>query len=152
MPQTITPPDAVWEMIARAVPLLVSRKLDAFADLFAESAIFELPFAPPGAPRRIEGREAIRAYLTGGPVPLAFTGIKPLAHYQTDEPGTLIAEYDAYGHVEGTGRSFTTRYLWIVTVRDGAIVRWRDYWNPLEILELLDAAPDSAPARQAVEA
>jgi hypothetical protein len=33
------------------------------ADLFAADGTLEWPFAPPGMPRRIEGRKAIRAVL-----------------------------------------------------------------------------------------
>src|SRR5690606_36983211 len=98
--------------------------------------VHELPFAPPAAPRRLQGRERIREYFTTTltHVPLAFEEFRPVAVHVTTDPDVLVAEYDAHGTVTTTGRPFTTRYVWVLEVFDGRITRWRDYWNPQEIL------------------
>lgn len=132
------------EMLERVVPLLLSKDLNGFADLFAEDGVFELPFAPPGVPRHIQGREEIRAYLTAVDTPLVFKELRPVAIYEITEPEAIIAEYDAHGEVSTIGRPFTVRYLWVLRVSGGEIVSWRDYWSPLELFELLGVLPDLA--------
>lgn len=120
------------------VPLLLDKDLNALADLYAVDGVHELPFAPPSAPRRIEGREQIRDYFTEtlSDVPLDFKELRPVAVHDTTDPEVIIAEYDAHGKVTTTGRPFSVRYLWVLKVSNGEIAFWRDYWNPLEILEL----------------
>jgi uncharacterized protein len=39
--------------------LILSGDADGYADLFAPDGVIESPFAPPGVPPRLEGREAI---------------------------------------------------------------------------------------------
>jgi ketosteroid isomerase-like protein len=50
------------DVLAERRRLILSGDADGFADLFAPDAVIEAPFAPPGAPARLEGREAIHEY------------------------------------------------------------------------------------------
>ncbi|MGI8908991.1 MAG: nuclear transport factor 2 family protein [Rubrobacteraceae bacterium] len=131
------------EALDRMLPLLRDKDLDGLADLYSEDGVHELPFAPPGAPRRIEGRERIRAYFasTLSDVPLDFREFRPVAIHDAADPEVIVAEYDAHGEVTTTGLPFTVRYLWVLRVSGGEILSWRDYWNPLEILELQGLLP-----------
>lgn len=130
------------EVYERAKRLALAKDLDGFADLFAADGVHELPFAPPGVPARIEGREALRAYFAAvTSTPLRHTEFRDMTVYRTTDPEVLIAEYDAHGEVTDTGRRYALRYLQVVRVRDGEIVLWRDYWNPLASAELLGRVP-----------
>ncbi|MDA2810863.1 nuclear transport factor 2 family protein [Nocardiopsis sp. RSe5-2] len=126
------------DVLERMLPLLRDKDLDALADLYTEDAVHELPFAPPGAPRRIEGRERIREYFSStlAHVPLEFHAFHPVAVNPAADPQVVVAEYDAEGTALPTGRRFTVRYLWVLRVVDGRIAEWRDYWNPAEIIDL----------------
>lgn len=137
-----SPNSEAREMLERVIPLLLSKDLNGFAGLFAEDGVFELPFAPPGVPRRIQRREEIRAYLTAGETPLVFEEFRPVEIHETTGPETIIAEYDAHGEVATTGRPFTVRYLWVLGTFGGEIVFWRDYWSPFELFDLLGILPD----------
>ena len=55
---SVTPAD----VLARRRRLILSGDADGYADLFAPDGVTEAPFAPPGAPSRLEGRETIREY------------------------------------------------------------------------------------------
>jgi len=127
----------------RMLPLLLNGDLDGLADLYSEDGVHELPFAPPGAPRRIEGRERIRAYFASAlsGVPLDFREFRPVAIHDAADPEVIVAEYDAHGEVTTTGRPFTVRYLWVLRISDGEIASWRDYWDPLKVLELQGLLP-----------
>ena len=50
--------------VAELVRQMVAGEGVVFADLFAEDGVLRFPFAPPGMPREIRGREAIRAART----------------------------------------------------------------------------------------
>jgi uncharacterized protein len=131
------------EVFERAKKLALAKDLDGFADLFAPDGVHELPFAPPGIPRRLEGRETLREYfatLTG--TPLKHTGFTDMTVYETADPGVIIAEYDAHGTVTSTGRPYQLRYLQVVKVSGGQITLWRDYWDPLASAELLGRIPE----------
>ena len=47
--------------VAELVRQMVAGEGVVFANLFAEDGVLRFPFAPPGMPREIRGREAIRA-------------------------------------------------------------------------------------------
>ena len=48
--------------IAEEVRRMVAGEGVVFADLFAAEGVLTYPFAPPGQPRELRGREAIRGY------------------------------------------------------------------------------------------
>ena len=133
---------AAREVFDRAKQLALAKDLAGFAELFALDGVFEAPFAPLGAPRRIEGRETLREYFSGlSATPLKHSEFRNMTVYQTDDPEVVIAEYDAVGEVTGTGRPYELRYLQLVRVRAGQIVLWRDYWDPLAGAQLLGRVP-----------
>jgi uncharacterized protein len=143
---TITPGPggtSAREVFERAKQLALAKDLDGFADLFAPDGVHEAPFAPPGVPRRLQGRETLREYFTAiRQTPLKHSEFRDMTVYETTDPEVIIAEYDAHGTVTSTGRPYQLRYLQVVNVRDGQITLWRDYWNPLASAELLDRVPE----------
>jgi uncharacterized protein len=131
------------EVFEQAKRLSLAKDLDGCADLFALDGVHELPFAPPGIPLRLEGRETLREYfaaITG--TPLKHTRFEKMTVYETADPGVIIAEYDAHGTVTSTGRSYQLRYVQVMKVQEGQITLWRDYWDPLASAELLGRIPE----------
>lgn len=59
MPPTSTLPG--W--FARAIEALQAGDTDGWMEIYAPDAVHEFPFAPEGAIRRLEGRDAIAAYM-----------------------------------------------------------------------------------------
>ncbi len=116
---------------------LLDKDMKAWVDAFAEDAVFELPFAPPNYPQRLEGRAAIWEYVKDYPKRIDLQGYAEVTEHPTVDPEVLVVEARVEGRVVGTGRPYRVRYVWVITVRDGKIVRQRDYWNPLAVLEAL---------------
>ena len=129
---SVTPAD----VLARRRRLILSGDADGFADLFAPDAVIEVPFAgPPGAPMRLEGREAIREYSRHVMAsPLRMEDFEVVELYQTQDPEVVIVEMRATGTVTTTGRSFATTSVQILRIREGHIVHSRDFADP-RILE-----------------
>ena len=95
------------DVLARRRHLILNGDADGFADLFAPDAVIEAPFAPPGAPARLEGREAIREYsrhVLASPLQIEDFEVAEL--YQTQDPEVVIVEMRAKGTLTTTGRPF----------------------------------------------
>ena len=55
------------EVFARLQEYLLASAPDLVADVWAEDVVVETPFAPPGRPRRVHGREDLLALGRVGP-------------------------------------------------------------------------------------
>lgn len=78
------------EVLTQRRRLILSADADGYADLFAPDAVWESPFAPPGAPSRLEGREAIREYSRGVMAsPLNVEEYEVTDLYQTQDPDAI---------------------------------------------------------------
>ncbi|MGW6930478.1 nuclear transport factor 2 family protein [Lentzea sp. NPDC054927] len=124
------------DLIPKALQLLLDKDMIGFAGLWAEDGVMEFPFAPPGYPSRLEGRAAIEDYLRDYPKMLDIRGFPKQVVHQSVDPDVAVAEFDAEGVVVATGKPYRFSYIAVITVRDGEIVSYRDYWNPLYVQEL----------------
>jgi ketosteroid isomerase-like protein len=97
-----------------------------------DDVVFEFPFAPAGRPKRLEGKGAVGEYLAviaAGAVPDRLTNLEM---HQTVDPEVAVIEFSVTGRVRDTDSPFARSYVVVLTVRDGLVVRYRDYWNPLD--------------------
>ncbi len=107
----------------------ISRDPDAFAGLFTEDGVYEAPLLPAGGPlpRRLAGREAIRAGIgafqqgEAGEVDPQRSGF---VLHETTDPDVFVAEMDAV--VDGEAIALVQ----IFRVREGRIASVRDYFEP----------------------
>jgi len=63
--------------------------------------------------------------------------VDELVTHLSQDPGVVILEYESHGHAVPTGRPYNNHYLSIIYIEDRRIVRWRDYWSPVEVLTAL---------------
>ena len=130
------------QVLARAHQLFLNNELASFADMFAEDGTHELPFAPPGVPPVLQGKAAIREYLSLiADTPLELKGFRDLTIHHTTDPEVIITEYTAHMTLNATGEAVYPRYIQVLRARDGEIVTWRDYWNPLAGAQALGTLP-----------
>jgi len=134
-PATTASPRQLFERVLRAIQAL---EMDVYVDLFATDGTLELPFAPPGVPRRIEGREAIRAFIRAGAERLRAAPphwqFRSVVVHDTADPEVIVTEFEVHGL--SSGRPYQFANLQVMRVRQGEIVSLRDYWNPLDRPEL----------------
>jgi uncharacterized protein len=115
-----------------------------FADLFAPDGVLRYPFAPPGMPRELAGREAIGAYhraAADGRRMLEIEGVEVVVR-ETDDPEVVVAEIEHHGHSHATDGPYRFRALGVIRVRDGEIVSYDDYMDPIAMAALLGRTPD----------
>jgi ketosteroid isomerase-like protein len=132
------------EVLDRAFTAAVQHGPAAFADLFAVDGTLEYPFAPNGIPRRLRGREQVRAHLAGrqSATLLRFQAHRATAVYQTDDPDVIVAELELRGTVVATGRPVVLPSIAVLRVCNGEIVSYRDYYHPLAPAEATGRLPE----------
>lgn len=98
--------------------------------LFAADAAFKVPLTPAGLPPRIDGREQIGQVL--GMIGQMFTSLdfSDVEVHATDDPDLAIAS--AHGDaVLADGDPYTQDYIFWVRAREGEIVEYREYMDPI---------------------
>jgi hypothetical protein len=111
---------------------------DDLPDLFAEDVVFEFPYAPEGLARRLDGRARFAAHLAQlGPL-LEFDSFDLDASHVCGD--VVVLEFTCRGRSVRTGAAYDQTYISVVTLRDGRIARYRDYWNPMIALAALGGA------------
>ncbi len=134
-------PRALFERFQQRV---LSNEPDALGDLIADDVILEAPFAPPGHPRKIVGREQNLAYARPrrAALPARFEEFREVLIHDTADPEVIVAEYVLAGTVTTTGQKSSAPFLVILTARDGKIVHWREYQDTLGMAIALGQLPD----------
>jgi ketosteroid isomerase-like protein len=100
-------------------------------DLLAHDVVVETPFAAPGRPTRIEGRQRWLDHVNPQRVafPVRFEGCHTRAVHDTADPDTIVVEYELTARHADTGRRATAAFIGVLTARDGKIALWREYQN-----------------------
>lgn len=133
------------EVFARFQQAAIDRSLEGMVDLYAEDAVHEFPFTRPGLPSRLVGRERIRTFLQVNweTNPLRYTEYRDVTIHDTADPGVIVVEQQATGTATTTGRDFSLPNIVVLTVRDGHIVRFRDYVNIPAVTEAYGRQPSA---------
>lgn len=112
-------------------------------DLLAEDAVIEVPFAPPGRARRIEGRAEFLAMVARerGSMPVRLEDVRDVVVHETADPEVIVVEYEIAGTVTTTGRRAAAAFISVLRVRNGKVAHWREYQNTLAMAEALGQLP-----------
>jgi ketosteroid isomerase-like protein len=134
--------------IAEQVRKMVAGEGVVFADLFAASGVLAYPFAPPGQPPELQGREAIRAFFAGlGQARELFAMEEVAAQiWETDDPEVVVTKITHHGRSNINGEPYRFTALGVIRIRDGEIVRYDDYMDPIALARLLARTRELATA------
>lgn len=116
----------------------------SFQEMFDRDGVMEFPFAYGNLPRRIEGREALASHLSMLATLITFDRINEPTVIPSTDPDTVVLEFDAFGTGIAIGEPYEQRYVSIIRTRNGRIVHYKDYWNPLAVLRALRGAAELA--------
>ncbi len=112
-----------------------------FLQMLSDDAVMEFPFAPKGMTDKLEGRAAIGGHVKGLGDILEIESLTAPVVLRDKERGLWVLEFKAAGKGVQSGNAYNQDYISVITVRDGRIVHYRDYWNPLVVLETLSSTP-----------
>jgi ketosteroid isomerase-like protein len=129
----IHPIPTAAESFERIMPALCDNKLDDLLDQCTADVVFEYPFAPAGRPRRLQGRDAVKNYLASIYAHIRIERVEQLTIHQTVTPTVAVAEFTVAVRVGEASTTVSASYVGILTIRDGLISHYRDYWNPLAL-------------------
>jgi len=62
--------------------------------------------------------------------------------HATEDPEVVVAELEHYGFSQVSGEPYRFRALGVIRVRDGEIVRYDDYMDPIAVAALLGRTDD----------
>ncbi|MCU1687412.1 MAG: phenazine biosynthesis protein PhzA/PhzB [Amycolatopsis sp.] len=116
------------DVFRRSAELLQDGAIDKWLALFDDEAVLEFPFAPPGAPSRVEGKVALSDHVKARAKRVESPKMERLKIHVTEDPTTIVAEMaitGAHGQIRPA--------IAVITVQDGLITLYRDYWNPLDL-------------------
>jgi ketosteroid isomerase-like protein len=130
------------DLYRHGLQLLLDKNIPAWVGLWDDDGVLEFPFAPDGWPKRLEGKAAVSEYMRHYPDHIDLHDFPDVKIHRTGEPGTIVVEMRGVGLLVESGAPFDMRYIAVVTVTNGLITHYRDYWNPLAVPQ--DSAADFA--------
>lgn len=104
-------------------------------ELLAEDAVLELPFAPPGRPGRLRGKDNIIKYFQSSPANIDFKSFTDVQIHRTADPDCVVVELTGSGTVKTTNDPYEMRYVIVLQTKEGLIHLQRDYFNPLTAID-----------------
>ncbi|MEM8535774.1 MAG: nuclear transport factor 2 family protein [Chloroflexota bacterium] len=108
---------------------LETMDMDTFFALWADDGRQEMPFAPDGFPRELNGIDAIRRQYGG--LPDAYDGMNfPRTIRSLRETGWVFVEYQGEISLK-SGGTYNNDYCGSFHVVDGKIVLFREFFNPI---------------------
>ena len=123
------------ETLDRIRELLRTGDWQGLSACWADDGVMELPYALPGTPARTVGREAISANAAGSLALFSSFQTPEFTIFPTVDPDVFFAEYRSEAVIRPTGRTYNNLYVGYFRFRDGALVHWKEYFNPSVIRE-----------------
>ncbi|WP_433829276.1 nuclear transport factor 2 family protein [Actinoplanes sp. CA-015351] len=109
--------------------------------MLADDVVVEMPFAAPGGPGRIAGKERVLAFTEAGraALPVRFDDCRDVVVHKTADPDVIVVEYELAGTHTSTGMTASAPFIGVLTARGGKLTRWREYQHTLAIAQALTA-------------
>ncbi len=118
-------------MLRRVLGNRLRPDAETFPDMFAVDGVLEYPFAPPGLNTPIAGRDAIIANFQRLRKLLRINGVDDVSEIQVSDPNIVVLEFSGRGEGLLTKEAYDQRYISVIHLRNGNIVHYKDYWNPI---------------------
>jgi uncharacterized protein len=144
----MTPMPRTPREMAEQVRRMVAGEGVEFADLFAEDGVLAYPFGIPGQPAELRGRHAIRSFFAdrAGARDLFVMDAVEAVIRETDDPEVVVTEITHHGWSKATNAPYRHLALGVIRVRDGQIVHYDDYMDPIAVARLLGRTSELAAA------
>jgi uncharacterized protein len=126
------------QVFLRMLNALGSKDYETFESCLDPELLCEWPYVVmEGFPTELRGARRLREALE-----VSFTQFAPYDYrvieiHSLEDPDRLIAEYTSHSHHLPRDKPYSNRYVGIFGFRNGRIATWREYVNPLIVLETL---------------
>jgi NAD(P)-dependent dehydrogenase (short-subunit alcohol dehydrogenase family)/ketosteroid isomerase-like protein len=135
-----SPTSTAAHLLKRSLDTFLAKDIKGWSELCDRNVVVEFPFAPDEASRKIVGRAAIYEYLKNYPSVIDVQSTPTMKIRATDDPNMAIAEWSVSGRVISNGNPYEMSYATFATFRNGLIVNYREYWNPMAFMAAMSGA------------
>lgn len=118
-------------LAVKALAIAGNREFDRLHSVCTQDVILEFPFWPGGARSWTGIDEMIRKFS----VEKVFTSFRIDVVKVFDAGDTVIVEATSEGIYPTDREPYRNHYLFALTCKDGMIVRWNEFFNPLEVMK-----------------
>jgi ketosteroid isomerase-like protein len=144
---TTTPVDgelrqANVDLVTRYFELWNVLDVDTVETLLHPDIELELPYPLPGTPEVLSGKRSVAEFLHAAPERMGPLGFHALEISTLEDPNELIAEYRSDAVVHVTNKPYRNRYITRISIADGQILRFKEFNNPLVLMEAFGISPE----------
>ncbi|AYJ87736.1 nuclear transport factor 2 family protein [Sphingomonas paeninsulae] len=130
--------EANRDLFVTMLNALGRKDYDTFEACLADDILLEWPFpVMDGFPTEHRGARWFREALETSWVDFDPYAYQIEAIHMLTDPGTLVAEYSSHSRYLPTSTPYSNRYVSVVDIANGRIVRWREYVNPSIVAAIL---------------
>lgn len=123
------------QTIRRYFELLSQKGMDEWLKLWADDGVQDMPYSPAGFPNRVEGKAAVAKHYSALPTSVGRMVFPDLKIYPTTDPNTFFVEFRGEIEVLATNKPYNNTYAGLFQFRDGKVVLFREYYNPIVFIE-----------------
>lgn len=111
---------------------LMTADTKAWSEMLVEDVVVDFPYAPAlGWPGQVNGRQAMYDHIANALKDMPDLTFSNLRTYPTADPEVIWFEVHGSANVPSTGKAYEQDYACKARIRDGKIVSYSEYWNPL---------------------
>jgi len=129
-------------VIEEFLDALEAMSIERFINIWHENGVHIMPYVPEGFHTRLEGKEAIRHQYDTLLSKCKSLRIPDRVFHFTNDPNRVWVEFRGEIQVKATGKSYNNTYVGLFTLRDGRIIEYKAYCNPLSFLNVF-GGPDA---------
>jgi ketosteroid isomerase-like protein len=126
--------NAVETMFRHGLDSLMAKDVSGWVDMWAEDGTMEFPFAPAAHPR-LQGKKAVAEYMKAFPTKVEISSFPFVRFHHSADGKTMVVEFSCIGRSLETGNQYNQSYVGVMDIRDGKISAYKDYFNPLVVLQ-----------------
>lgn len=124
------------DLFTQAITAYGTKDFDTFATFVHPQAEFDWPYLPlKEFPDRMVGRDAFIAMSSAGMADCDGYHHQVDRFYDMADPDMVLVEYHSGTTLRSTGQAYANKYLGILRFEGDLVVYWREYVNPLPIVE-----------------
>jgi ketosteroid isomerase-like protein len=137
------PTTAAVAVLENVLGGLAAHDVDRAAQLFTDDVEFTAPFVPTPLPAATVGRDAVTAMMTTVFDAYGTVEFRDRRYFTAGDGDVVVGRWRTSIEVLASGATYADEVITVVTIRDGHVARFDEYFNP----DSLRAAGVIPPAR-----
>lgn len=133
--EEITPQSPSARIAQQFLQNLEAKNADAIAKLWTQEATYEMPYALPGNPSQLQGKEAAQQNIIRITEMFDRIEFEQVRFYPTQDNNTVLIETQGNFVVAESGKAYRNQYIAVIQTQNDQIVLLREYFNPLIVAE-----------------